>query len=95
MPRREAGWSKSPSSKAASPEARGAYRGVRERARREERQVCAPEGAEGLRTPLVGFFNTLLGLLIPKVAFISQREVGFTPLMRAFKIPVFLKGNRF
>ncbi len=30
---------------------------VRERARREERQVCAPEGGKMARTPLAAFFN--------------------------------------
>ncbi|MEC4674000.1 MAG: hypothetical protein VST68_07405, partial [Nitrospirota bacterium] len=46
--------------------ARGAYAPVRERERREERQVCEPEGGKGARTPLADpsttlrtcFFNT-------------------------------------
>ncbi|MEC4672568.1 MAG: hypothetical protein VST68_00125 [Nitrospirota bacterium] len=38
--------------KAPAPLARGSYRPVRERERREERQVCEPEGGKGARTPL-------------------------------------------
>ena len=45
--------------KATAPLARGAYRVVPERERREERQGYEPEGAKGPRTPLTPFFNTL------------------------------------
>ncbi len=44
--------------KAAALLAREAYKPVRERERREERQVCEPEGDKGGRTPLADFFNT-------------------------------------
>ncbi|MEC4672559.1 MAG: hypothetical protein VST68_00080 [Nitrospirota bacterium] len=43
--------------KAAVSLARGAYKEVRERERREERQTCEPEGDKGARTPLADFFN--------------------------------------
>ena len=46
-----------PSNRAAVAFVRGTYIRIRERARREERQVCAPEGGKMARTPLAAFFN--------------------------------------
>ena len=43
---------------------------VRERERREERQVCEPEGDKGPRTQLAGFFNTTL---------LGVRDIGNSP----------------
>ncbi len=49
---------KSPSSKAAALLTRGAYSQVRERERREERQVCEPEGQAKVREHRWWLFST-------------------------------------